>query len=128
MMKHCLAALLIAFAVTANPAQAESKKGPNGGTVVTSSGHPVEFVLKGQELLFYMSDDDGSPLQTKDMQARATVQDSGKTTTVPLQPSAPNVMTGTVQAPLGPKARVIFSATFRAAGHGHTLTARYVTD
>lgn len=127
-MTRRLAALFIALAFTANPVQAETKKGPNGGTIVTSSGHPVEFVVKGQELLFYMSSDDGSPFQTKDVQARATVQDGGKTATVPLQPSAPNIMIGRVQAPLGPKARVVFSANFEDAGHSHTLTARYVTD
>jgi hypothetical protein len=128
MSKLRMIALLIAVAAVANPAQAEPKKGPNGGTVVTVSGHPIEFVLKGQELVFYLSDDDGSHLQTKGVTARATVQDGGKTTTVTLQPSAPNLMTGTLQAPLGPKARVVFSATFRAGTHSHTLTARYVTD
>ena len=96
--------------------------------MVTSSGHPIEFVLKGQELFFYLSDDDGSPLQTKNMQGRATVQDGGKTVTLPLQPSAPNIMTGKLQVPLGSKARVVFSATFRENSHTHALTARYVTE
>jgi hypothetical protein len=92
--------------------------------VVTSQGHPIEFVLKGQELVFYVSDDDGSPLSTKEMRGRATVQDGGKTTTVPLEPATPNMMVGKLQGPLGPKARVVFSANL----HGHSLTARYVTE
>ena len=128
MTKYRFVALLIVLAAAVNPAQAEPKKGPNGGTVVSASGHPIEFVNKGQEIVFYMSDDDGSPLQTKEMRGRATVQDSGKTTTITLQPALPNLMTGKLQAPLGPKARVVFSATFRAGAHSHTLTARYVTD
>ena len=41
---------------------------------LSKKGHPIEFVLKGQEFLFYVIDDDGSPLPTKDMQGRATVQ------------------------------------------------------
>jgi len=128
MLKHGLLALLIVASPTAGLAQTPAKKGANGGMVATSQGHPIEFVLKGQELTFYLSDDDGSPLPTKDMQARATVQDGGKTTTVPLQPAAPNMMVGKAEAPLGAKARVAFSATFRIKAHTHTLTARYVTE
>jgi len=124
MFKHTLLALLIATVATAGLAQTPPKKGPNGGMVVTSQGHPIEFVPKGQELVFYVSDDDGSALPTKDMRGRATVQDGGKTTTVPLQPAAPNMMIGKLQAPLGSKARVVFSANL----HGHSLTARYVTE
>jgi hypothetical protein len=105
-------------------AYAQQKKGANGGMVVTSQGHPIEFVAKGQDLVFYINDDDGSPLSTKAMRGRATVQDGGKTTTVPLEPAAPNMMVGKLQAPLGSKARVVFSANL----HGHSLTARYVTE
>jgi hypothetical protein len=128
MLKYLLSALLVAMTATINLAEAQTKKGANGGAVVVSSGHPIEFVVKGQDLTFYLGDDDGSPLQTKNMSGRATVQDGGKTTTVPLQAAAPNLMVGKVQAPLGSKARVVFSATFREGGHTHTLTARYVTD
>jgi hypothetical protein len=102
MFKHGLFALLIAMTAIASLAQAQTKKGPNGGMVVTSQGHPIEFVLKGQDLVFYVSDDDGSALSTKEMRGRATVQD-GKTTTVPLEPAAPNMMIGKLQAPLGSK-------------------------
>jgi hypothetical protein len=124
MFKHGLFALLIAMTATASIAQAPLKKGPNGGMVVTSQEHPIEFVLKGRELIFYVRDHDGSSLSTKDVRGRATVQEGGKTTTVPLEPAAPNMMVGKLQAPLGAKARVVFSANL----HGHALTARYVTE
>jgi hypothetical protein len=124
MFKDGLFALLIAMIATASFAQAQSKKGPNGGMVVTSQEHPIEFVLEGQKLIFYLSDHDGSSLSTKDMRGRATVQEGGKTATVPLEPAAPNMMIGNLQAPLGSKARVVFSANL----HGHSLTARYVTE
>jgi hypothetical protein len=124
MFRYGLLALLIAFTAAAGLASAQSKKGSNGGMVVTSHGHPIEFVLKGQELVFYVSDDDGSPLSTKEMRGRATVQDGGRTATVPLQPAAPNMMIGKLQAALGSKARVVFSANL----HGHSLVARYVTE
>jgi hypothetical protein len=81
-------------------------------------------VLEGQKLIFYISDHDGSSLSTKDMRGRATVQEGGKTATVPLESAAPNMMIGNLQTPLGSKARVVFSANL----HGHSLTARYVTE
>jgi hypothetical protein len=124
MLKHGLLALLIVMTATAGIAHAQQKKGANGGMVVTSQGHPIEFVVKGQDLVFYINDDDGSPLSTKEVRGRATVQDGGKTTTVPLEPAAPNMMIGKLQAPLGSKARVVFSASLP----GHALTARYVTE
>jgi hypothetical protein len=92
--------------------------------IVTSEGHPIELVLKGQEIAFYVNDEDGTPMATKELKGRATVQDGGKTTTVQLTPAAPNMLTGKLEAPLGAKARVVFSANV----HGHSLTARYVTE
>jgi hypothetical protein len=124
MFKRGLFALVIAVVATASFAEPQPKRGPNGGMVVTSQEHPIEFVVKEQELIFYVSDHDGSSLSTKDMRGRATVQDGGKTTTMPLEPAAPNMMVGKLQAPLGSKARVVFSANL----HGHSLTARYVTE
>jgi hypothetical protein len=124
MFKHGLFALVVAVVATASFAEPQPTRGSNGGMVVTSQEHPIEFVLKGQELIFYVSDHDGSSLSTKDMRGRATVQDGGKTTTVPLEPAAPNMMVGKLQAPLGSKARVVFSAKL----HEHALTARYVTE
>jgi hypothetical protein len=70
MFKDGLFALLIAMIATASFAQAQPKKGPNGGMVVTSQEHPIEFVLEGQKLIFYLSDHDGSSLSTKDMRGR----------------------------------------------------------
>ncbi|MCK1515983.1 hypothetical protein IVB22_26175 [Bradyrhizobium sp. 190] len=118
--------LVFIAAITAMPdfAAAQTKNGKNGGPVVTSQGHPIEFVRKGMEIVFYVSDDDGSPLSTKEMRGRATIQDGGKTVTVPLTPDSPNMMVGKIQAELTPKARVVFSANL----HGHSLTARYTTE
>jgi hypothetical protein len=127
MIKQWLCAALVVVA-SLGVAEAQSKKGANGGHVVKAEGHPIEFVNKGQEIVFYLGDDDGSPLATKNMRGRATIQDAGKTTTVALEPVAPNLMIGKLQSPLGSKARVVFSATLGGRAHSHTLTARYVTD
>lgn len=97
-------------------------KGPNGGVVAKADEHPIEFVLRGQELVFYVGDHDGKPMPTKGLKARAIVQDGGKTTTIALSPTAPNMFVGKLAGPLGPKARLVFSSTFE----GHSLQARFV--
>src|SRR5262245_7705629 len=90
MLRHGALALTVAAIAVLNVAQAQGNRGPNGGIVVTSQGHPIEFVYKGADLTFYLGDDDGSPLSTEGMRARATIQDAGKTTAVALVPAAPN--------------------------------------
>ena len=46
-------------------------------------GHPIEFVSKGQEITFYILEDDGkSPTPTKGFSGRAVIQDGGKTIAV----------------------------------------------
>lgn len=110
-------------------ANAQAGKGANGGKVAKSQGHPHRVRAEGPaNHLFYLGDDDGSPLPTESIRGRATIQDGGKTTTIQLQSSAPNLLIGKLQAPLGSKARIAFSATMVEDGHTHTLTARYVTD
>jgi hypothetical protein len=110
----------VAFTLTTN-AGAESK-GPNGGAVVKVEDHPIEFVVRDQEIVFYIGDHDGKPMPTKGKKARAVIQDGGKTSTVALSPAAPNMFVGKLAAPLGAKARVVFSGTI----DGHTLQARFV--
>ncbi len=124
MLKYAFLAMIATITAMPDFAAAQTKKGANGGPVVTSQGHPIEFVRKGLEIIFYVSDDDGSPLSTKDMRGRATIQDGGKTITVPLTPNSPNMMVGKLQTELTPQARVVFSASL----HGHSLTARYTTE
>jgi hypothetical protein len=124
MKKIVLLALMLSIAAWPQLAQAQTKRGNNGGPVVTSQGHPIEFVRKGLDIIFYVSDDDGSPLSTKGMRGRATIQDGGKTFNVALNPGAPNMLVGKLPAELSPQARVVFSASL----HGHSLTARYTAE
>lgn len=124
MLKYVFLAMIVVLTASVDPAVAQTKKGANGGPVVASQGHPIEFVHKGQEIIFYVGDDDGSPLPTKEMKGRATIQQGGKTVTVQLKPSGPNMMVGKAETELAPQARVVFSASL----HGHSLTARYTVE
>jgi hypothetical protein len=111
----------IAFGAAAQ----SGKKGDNGGEVVVMEGHPIEFVARGQEIAFYVLEDDGkSPTPTKGFSGRAVIQDGGKTIAVALAPAEPNMFVGQLAMPLGSKARVVFSAKVP----GHTLQARFTTD
>src|SRR5262245_17926642 len=94
-----VAAVLVVIALGAM-AQT-TKKGANGGDVVVMEGHPIEFVSKGQEIIFYILDEDGqTPVSTAGLTGRAVVQDGGKTTAVNLVPAEPNKFIGQLQAPL----------------------------
>ena len=124
MWKRLSVALLCAGIVFGAAAQS-GKKGDNGGEVVVMEGHPIEFVARGQEIAFYVLEDDGkSPTPTKGFSGRAVIQDAGKTIAVALSPAEPNMFVGQLAMPLGSKARVVFSAKVP----GHTLQARFTTD
>jgi hypothetical protein len=123
-MRKYIFPAIIALIATMPQLAAAQTKGSNGGPIVKSQGHPIEFVRKGLDVVFYVGDDDGSPLSTKDMRARATIQEGGKTVTVPLAPASPNMMTGKLLAEPSPKAIVVFSGSL----HGHSLTARYAGE
>ena len=121
MILRALMVAAVSLTLIAN-ADAETK-GPNGGIVVKAEDHPVEFVFRDQEIVFYVGDHDGKPMPTKGLKARAVVQVGGKTMTINLSAAAPNRFVGKLAAPLGPKARVVFSSVF----DGHNLQARFVT-
>ena len=114
--------MVVAIGLTLIASTNAETKGPNGGVVVKVEDHPIEFVVRGQELVFYVGDHDGKPLPTKGLKARAIVQDGGKTITIALSPAPPNMFVGKLAAPLGAKARVVFSSVF----DGHSLQARFV--
>ena len=118
--------IALVFAVMALSATAQTpNKGSNGGEVVVMEGHPIEFVSKGQEITFYILEDDGkNPTPTKGFVGRAVIQDGGKTFAVNLSPAEPNMFVGQLPMPLGSKARVVFSGKVE----GHNLQARFTTD
>jgi hypothetical protein len=114
----------LALLVASNATAETAKKGANGGDVVVMENHPIEFVSKGQEITFYILDEDGrSPVMTAGLTGRAVIQDGGKTTAVNLSPAEPNRFVGQLQMPLGPHARIVFSAKVA----GHNLQARFTT-
>ncbi len=117
-----LAVTALPFALSAH----EVAKGPNGGPVADSGGHHVEMVAKGTELVLVLTEGDDKPLASAGTKnARAIVQDGGKTATITLQPAEPNRLVGTLPQPLGPGARVVVSATM---ADGHAVQARFVNN
>ncbi len=121
--------IILALAISALPLTAgahEMAKGPNGGPVIESAGHHVEMVANGTELVLFLTAEADKPIASAGTKnARAIVQDGGKTATVPLQPAEPNKLVGALAAPLGKGARVIVSATM---ADGHAVQARFVNN
>lgn len=121
--------LILILALTGLAAGAsahELAKGPNGGPLVDSAGHHVEMVAKGTELILFLTDEVDKPVASAGVRnARAIVQDSGKTASVPLNPADPNKLVGNLPHPLGSGARVVVSIT--TAG-GKSVQARFVNN
>ncbi|MDB5558478.1 MAG: hypothetical protein JWQ36_1412 [Enterovirga sp.] len=124
-MRRLLVVATVALLATSAAAH-ENAKGPNGGPVIDSAGHHLELVTSGTELTIFLSEQDNSPIQSAGSKnARAVVQDGGKTVTVPLQPAAPNKLVGALPGPLGKGARVVVSATMP---DGHAVQGRFVNN
>lgn len=104
----------------------ETAKGPNGGRVMDAAGYHIEMVASGTELTLFLTEFDAKPLASDSLRnARAIVQDSGKTTSVPLQSAAPNKLVGILPQAPGPGARVVVSAVLV---NGRTISARFAAD
>jgi hypothetical protein len=124
-MRKRISVALLSAAIGSGAMAQNVSKGANGGDVVVMEGHPIEFVSKGQEITFYILEDDGkSPTPTKGFTGRAVIQDSGKTFAVNLSPAEPNMFVAQLPMPLGAKARVVFSGRVE----GHNLQARFTTN
>lgn len=111
-------ATLLAASLLATPACAA---GPNGGQTAVADGHPVEFVSTPTGVTFFITDEDGTPLDTAGLSAKAYIQAAGKTETLTLKPAAPNKLVADLKAPLPAGAKVVLSAKL----HGHNLQARF---
>lgn len=116
-MRTTTFALLCTLALSA-PALAA---GPNGGKTVVADGHPVEFMPSDKEVTFFITSEDGKPLDTAGLSAKAFVTNGGKTETLNLKAAPPNKLVGDLKAPLPAGSKVVLSAKV----HGHNLQARF---
>jgi hypothetical protein len=124
-LRNVLFATVVA-GLSSTAAAYEVAKGPNGGPVVDVSGHHVEIVAKGTELVLFLTDEAEKPLASAGAKnPRAIVQEGGKTATMPLTPAEPNRLVGTLAQPLGTGARVVVSVTM---ADGHAVQARFVNN
>lgn len=116
-MRTTVTALALALLLSI-PAHAA---GPNGGRVTMADDHPVELVVSDTVLTFFVSHEDGKPIDTAGATARAYIQAGGKTETLPLKGAAPNRLVGDLKAPIPQGAKIVLSAKV----HGHGLQARF---
>jgi hypothetical protein len=116
-----MAAILVAAPVAA--AAHDIAVGPNGGQVIDDKGHHLEFTVKGQEIVLYLSDEQSKPIASKGASGRIVVQSDGAQATAALMPADPNLLTARLQAPPAKGAKVVVSAKL---GDGHDVQARFV--
>jgi hypothetical protein len=115
-----LAALALMFAASAAGAQ---KTGPNGGMLsVATAGPQLELVVGFTELTVYILEK-GKVVETTGAALRATVQQSGATTTLELVDQQGKRLVAKLAAPLPTGTTVIVSGKNK---HGHLLNGRFV--
>lgn len=114
-------ATLATILALSTPAFAQ-KAGPNGGLVEGKDGHETELVVSPTEITVYLIDE-GKQQKTKGVNARAVIQQGGKTLTVNLTESGGTKLVGKLAAPLAAGAIVVITGK---DDHGHAISSRYV--
>lgn len=116
-----LGAAVIAPAV---PAVAhEEASGPNGGQVADVQGHHVEFTAKENEIVLFLTDESGKPIDSKGASGRAVILAGDKQVTAELAPADPNILSAKLSSPIASGAKIVVSAKL---SDGHALQARFV--
>lgn len=100
----------------------EATVGPNGGALVDVEGHHVEFVPSDEQLTFYLTGENDTPIASAGAKVKAIVQDSGKTIQIDLAVVEPNKLTGKIAKPLTSGAKVVVTGSL---ADGHSLQARF---
>jgi hypothetical protein len=122
MRNTLIAAVLVGLGSTASAH--EVARGPNGGRLVDVSVGHLEMVARDTDLILFLTDEADQPLASAGAKnARAVVQDGGKSATVPLTPQEPNRLVGTLSQPMTKGARVVVSVTLP---DGRPVQARFV--
>jgi hypothetical protein len=117
------ALILTTLCLLAIPAFAQ-KTGPNGGLVEGKGSHQTELLISATELTVYLLEN-GKPHDTKGMNLRAVIQESGKTSTITFVNQDGTRMTAKLAAPLNKGAIVVLTGKDH---HGDTVSARYKID
>lgn len=118
------AALSLVLAAIAGGASAhEAAKGPNGGPLIDISGHHVEFVASGNDLIFILTGDKDAPIASSGAKMKAIVQAGGKTNQIDLMPVEPNKLQGKSGDALTAGTKVVITGTL---SDGHNLQGRFV--
>jgi hypothetical protein len=115
------AAVLLMAASTASAH--DEAKGANGGQVVDSKGHHLEFTAKDGAISIYLTDEKDHPIDSKGATGRVIIQDGATNTPVDLMPAEPNLLTAKTAAALTPGAKLVVSAKL---SDGHDIQGRFI--
>ncbi len=94
------AALSVALSIAGGAASAHGPDvGPNGGPRADAGSYHVEIVLKGDEVILYVTDSVDQPVDVTGARAEATILVNKQVQKVALEPAGANTLRG--QANLG---------------------------
>ena len=123
MRKIIIVMATVLVASTAAALAHDVAKGPNGGQVVEDAGHHVEFTMKENDVILYLSGSSDAPLPSKGATGRLIVQDGTAQAMADLTAAEPNRLTAKLATPLKPGAKLVVSIKL---ADGHDLKARFV--
>ena len=121
-LSHLLTAAVLLIGPSA--ALAHEGAGPHGGQLAEIQGHHVEFTVKDKEIVIYLTDEKGAPIDAKGASGRVVILDGAKQASADLTPADPNLLTAKLEANPASGAKVVFSAKL---SDGDELQARFVT-
>lgn len=101
-LRSALATLLLGAALPLAALAHGDMKAPHGGTVAEApSGQRVELVRESDQLVVYLTDHDGKPIDAQSVQAAVTLLSNGNKSTTRLTPAGGNRLNGAVTAAAG---------------------------
>ena len=112
MLKYFMLAVALVAIPAAGFAHGPAPAAAHGGLVAESSAEQwVELVIKGDEIVVYVSDENNKPIVGAAISGKAMILSGGKNETAALAPSAANSLTGKLAAPVAGKATIVVTLT-----------------
>lgn len=103
---------------------AQAPRGPNGGLISSEHGHTYELVVADEGVQVFLMDGN-RPMPSRGASGRLVLQSGGQVVNVPLQPAAPNRLTGSLAARPAAGTRIVFTGLL---ADGHRLQGRFTME
>jgi len=116
-------AAVLALAPAAGFAHGQAPQAAHGGQVQDAHGNWVEFVVRGDQVEIYVTDEHGNPIPASRVSGTASMLISGQPHKVQLAPAEGNELTGKLPVPVSDNP--VATVSLKIAGK--TATARFAS-